>query len=125
MATVSEWRAELQTRLSTVVRSAYAVWPRQIAVPAAIVRLTSAAYGADMSGDLTLTFDVIVLATEAKDFERDSHALDAYLDAGGSGSIVGALEDGQVRVSGFTEYGIHEVNGVPYIGCRFSVEVFA
>jgi hypothetical protein len=125
MATVTEWRALLQSRLAGVVRNAHDVWPKAINPPAAVVRLVSATYGNDFGGDMTLTFDVILLVCTLTDFERGSRALDAYLNPSGPQSVAAALEDGQVRVSGFTDYGIHEVNNVAYMGARFQVEVFA
>jgi hypothetical protein len=125
MATVSEWRALLQSRLAGVVRNAHDVWPKAINPPAAVVRLVSATYGNDFGGDSTLIFDVILLVCQATDFERDSRSLDAYLNPNGQKSVVAALEDGQVRVAGFADYGIHEANGGQFMGVRFQVEVFA
>jgi hypothetical protein len=126
MAGVSEWRTTLQTRLATIVgQRAYAYWPTQINTPAAIVRLVSGEYGADMGGGYGLTFDVLLFVGTATDFARDLAALDPYLDPDGSKSVVAALEDGQIAVTGFADVGVHEANGNPYIGVRFRVGVLA
>jgi hypothetical protein len=124
MAGVSTWRATLQTRLATVVgQRAYAYWPTQINTPAAIVRLTNGEYVTD--GSTNLAFDVLLFVGPVGELSRDLAALDAYLEPSGSKSVVAALEDGQVAVTGFSEAGIHEANGVQYVGARFRVEVLA
>ncbi|HET6498157.1 MAG TPA: hypothetical protein VFH17_03780 [Coriobacteriia bacterium] len=122
MATVTEWRTEIQTRLSTVVgQRAYAVWPRQISTPAAIVRFVDGT-PADMSDGWDYRFDVLLFARLFDDISRGSAELDEYLP-GGQNDVTAALGGDAVEVESIGEYGTHEANGTQYMGMRVRVKV--
>ena len=135
MASFSTVRTALAARLATISSlHAYDTIPGTVEVPAAIVTIppgqfvtydTAMARSAD-----DLTFSILLLVSPADDAIAQD-ALDAYLAGTGTSSIKTAIEGDPdlgntadyVAVGGAADYGLHEVAGISYWGCRFSVAV--
>jgi hypothetical protein len=135
MASFSAVRTALATRLATITSlHVYDTIPGTVEVPAAIVTVpsgqfvtydTAMARGAD-----DLTFSVLLLVSPADDGIAQD-ALDAYLAGSGALSIKTAVEGDPdlgntadyVVVSGASDYGLHDVAGISYWGCRFPVTI--
>jgi len=122
---VSTIRTNLQTALATISGlRAYATWPDQIITPCALIRVTRIVYGETLDAGRDVFLEIILLAAPSgQGLERAQAKLDAYLDQSGTSSLVATVETGQRRVVETTDYGELEVNGVPFIGARFSVQV--
>jgi hypothetical protein len=125
MVAVSTIRTNVQTALATITGlRAHNVWPDQLIAPAALVRVVRVAYAQTEDAMRDVFLEIVLLAAPSgQGIERGQKALDAYLDQSGTKSIVAAVENGQTRVVEMTDYGELEVNGVPYLGCRFSIQV--
>ena len=130
-------RSGLATRVATVTSlqgRTHATFPDRLIVPAAIVSVPSWNFDRDFAGDSTVEAEVLILAAElGKGGERAQARLDAYLDDSGSESVKAAIEGDvtlggvaqSVSVTGWSEYGEVEVNGMAYLGAVLRVEVFA
>ena len=135
MADYSAIRSGLKTRLatsSTFIQVAATV-PDTVSVPAAIVQPGSpvAEYHQAFSNGLErFIFNVLILA-QRFDEEANQTLLDGFLS--GSGSIR-ALIEGDVTLGGTCStcqvvsantYGLVDINDTPFLGCEYSVEVYA
>jgi len=135
MADYSAIRSGLKTRLatsSTFIQVAATV-PDTVSVPAAIVQPGSpvAEYHQAFNNGLELfVFNILVLA-QRFDEEANQTLLDGFLS--GSGSIR-ALIEGDVTLGGTCStcqvvsantYGLVDINDTPFLGCEYSVEVYA
>ena len=135
MADYSAIRSGLKTRLatsSTFIQVAATV-PDTVSVPAAIVQPSSpvAEYHQAFNNGLErFVFNILVLA-QRFDEEANQTLLDGFLS--GSGSIR-ALIEGDVTLGGTCStcqvvsantYGLVDINDTPFLGCEYSVEVYA
>jgi len=135
MADYAAIRSGLKTRLatsSTFIQVAATV-PDTVSVPAAIVQPGSpvAEYHQAFGNGLErFTFKILVLA-QRFDEEANQTLLDGFLS--GSGSIQTIIE-GDVTLNGACStcqvvsadtYGLVDINDTPFLGCEYSVEVYA
>lgn len=137
MADLSAIRAGLAARFATIsaLRYSYTTWPDQIVAPCAITMPREATWREALGGAPTFVFEVTLLAAPWADrgIPRAQEALDAYLDDTGSSSVHAALRGDRTLggtahtadVAGFTNYGAVEVNGIEYLGCILTVNVWA
>jgi len=135
MGTLTEIRDGLKTRLVTITGlNAHARWPDQINAPAALVQATTGTYDEDFEEGLIYRFAVILCAAAAqRGFDSAQSNIDQYIVPTGSKSIKAAIEGDKtlggkadsVRVTGYRDYGILEVNAVQYWGVAFDLEVYA
>lgn len=133
VASLSEVRSALQTRLATISGlRAYSTWPDQVHAPAALVRPVSMRFSETMDDRHTMMFEVILLAAPVGDgLARAQDKLDPYLDESGTSSVRAAIEaDVQlggkaeyVTVTGWRQYASMEVGGVEFLGAIFDVAV--
>lgn len=137
MASVTALRNGIKTRLATISGlTAYARVPKEINVPAAVVRPQPGAaieFDATMGrGSDDFVFIVTVVITDVID-ELGQAELDPYLDGSGAKSIKQVLEvDGtlggvahHLHVAGVVDYGEITYAGRPYIGAEFLIRVTA
>lgn len=131
---LSSIRAALATALTPTGLRASAVWPKNLNYPAAIVVPESAEFYQSGSTSPALTFSIVVVVGPASDsYDRLQTKLDGYLDLSGTASIKATIEtdrtlSGTVQdaiVTGWSEYGEIEANGIMSIGCRFTVLIQA
>lgn len=132
MGSPSAIRSGLKTRLDTITGlNNYATAPGQVVVPAAVVLPGPIEFDATAGrGSDRLNFDILLLVAKATDSLSQEH-LDPYLAGSGSSSVKAAVEaeatlGGEADwtvVSGVSQYGDIEYNGVQYLGARFNVEV--
>jgi hypothetical protein len=135
MADYSAIRSGIKTRLatsSTFIQVAATV-PDTVSTPCAIVQPGSPVADYDLAfnnGLERFVFKVTVLA-QRFDEEANQTLLDGFLS--GSGSIR-ALIDGDLTLGGTCKtcrvvsadtYGVVDVNDTPFLGCDYTVEVFA
>lgn len=135
MGTATEIRDGLKTRLVTITGlNGHARWPDQINLPAAAVEMASGVYDEDFEEGATYRFRVVLLAAALqRGFDAAQSNVDQYIVPTGTKSIKAAIEADKtlggkadsVRVTGFSDYGVLEVNAVQYWGCAFDVEVYA
>lgn len=137
VADLSAIRSGLAARLATLtsLRAAHATWPDQVTTPCAIVMPRSGNWRLALAGVPTFSFEVTLLVAplQQRGLKRAQDELDAYLDDTGAGSVHAAIRGdvtlgGTVStcdVTGFTDYGGLEVNGVEYLGVKIEVEVWA
>lgn len=135
MATISQIRSGIATRLATITGlNTHDIVPSTVNPPAAVV------FGPEIDFDSTMArgsddfrFHIILLVASASD--RDAQELlDSYLAPGGATSVKAAVEGAGgdlggvvdfVRVKEVREYGPQEVNGMSYFGAAVLVEVTA
>ena len=135
MADIAAIRSGLKTRLatsSTFIQVAATV-PDTVSVPAAIVQPGSPVveYHQTFGNGLErFLFKVLVLA-QRFDEEANQTLLDGFLS--GSGSIQTLIE-GDTTLGGTCSvcqvvsadtYGLVDINDTPFLGCEYSVEVYA
>lgn len=131
MASVSAIRDGLQARLATISGlRAFDLVKGKIPTPCAFVRPdTNVVQTYDGSTDWTFTVDVYVSLNSMR---AAQDALDAYLP-GGAKDVKAAIEndptlDGAVdsaRCDFNGSYGIKEIDDMVFLGCEFTVEVYA
>lgn len=135
MATISQIRTGLKTRLETISGLRVSEYvTHQVNLPQAIIgnirRPFHQTFGSP--GDSHVTVDVIVLAGKPdKDLKRGQASLDAYCDAEGDNSILDAIEK-DCTLGGVVDdlevkscdQGMIEFNDEKYIGATFTVEVY-
>ncbi len=135
MADLALITAGIKTRLATIsglhVSSEV---PDQINYPAAWPRLTHVVYNEDFGGDITLVFEVnLAVAGAQVGLARGQALLWPYLNPTGASSIKAAIEAGptlggsadSVAVGSVADISTYELNGVPYVGAKLQLEVYA
>jgi len=135
MADYSAIRSGLKTRLatsSTFIQVAATV-PDTVSPPCAIVSPGAPVADYDLAFNNGLERFIFKLTVLAQRFDEEANQdlLDGFLS--GSGSIR-ALIDGDLTLGGSCKtcrvvsadtYGLVEINDTPYLGCDYTVEVFA
>jgi hypothetical protein len=133
MATITQVRDAIAARLQTITSlNVYATVADSVMVPAAIVG-TPATIEYDYTfsaANLRLTIPVRILAARVQeDFAQDT--LDAYISYSGASSIPAAFATDPMlnntaltsRITEARNYGVYEVEGIPYLGVEFVLEV--
>lgn len=127
---ISARRADLMTKLKTITGlHVHDAWPEpaNINPPCAIVwGPTSRALDTE-DGGCTRNWEIALLVDGADRVKvRGQRALDAYLDESGDHSVIEAVEDSQIAVTGWADYGASDVGTeTEMIGVRFSIEELA
>jgi hypothetical protein len=136
MATISELRAGLVDRLSTIQGlQVYGAEPGSITPPAAVVVTPSITYHASFAADGALkqySFRIMVLVAQGL-LDEAAHSLDEFADPTGVRSIRAAVEadttlNGYAEsliVTDFRPLNAEEVASLQYWGGSFDVTVYA
>lgn len=135
MATISQLRAGLKTRLATISGlRAYDKWPGNVTPPGAIVMPVDGEYDQVMGDnpDTVYKFEV-TLAVQLGSYETAQDKLDEYVNPAGARSVRAAINGDRTLggvadatwVRRFREYGTLDINGKDYAGVIFDVEVSA
>lgn len=135
MASISAIRDGIKARLATITGlRTYDVWPDQLHVPCVLVKPSNGTFRETLGGVPSARFELILLVHPFQvGIARGQDRLDPYLDDTGSQSIHAALRGdvtlgGAVHTcdpAGWRDYGVLEVNGVPYLGATIDLEVWA
>lgn len=136
MATLTQIRDDLATRLAVIPRlNCYARIRDLVEPPAAVVGMPAPleynlTYG-PTGGAYVIPVRLLVARFDA---EAAQEALDDYIAPTGSLSVKRAVEDAAVAidsnwdtvtVSRVSEFGVYRVGDIDYLGCEFTVEVTA
>lgn len=133
MGSVAAVRQGLKERLEVIPGlNSYATVPGTIVTPCAWVVPGSPAIEFDETmgrGSDQFNFAIVLAVSRTDKLAQEQ--LDPYLEGSGEFSVKAAIEGGGtlggiadwVRVSSVSSYGEIEVNGIPYLGARFNVEV--
>ena len=134
MATLSQIRADLATRLAAITGlTAYAQIPDMVDEPAAVVGMPEEVlYDLTFSNTFATWTIPVRLYVGRADAEAAQDLLNPYLASTGTQSIKRAVEDRTVaitsgwhvvRVAAAREFGVYRVGDVDYLGCEITVEV--
>ena len=133
MADIAAIRAGIKTRLatsSTFVQIA-ATMPDTVSPPAAVIDLQSVSYDQSFGNGLELLTFIITVITQRFDPAANQALLDGLVSGSGAvrALIAGDLTlDGSCstcQLSQMTDYGLISVNETDYMGCSFTLEVYA
>lgn len=135
MATVSQIRTALATRLATIPGlTTYATIPATPQAPCVLIRPDQQEYDLTLANAAdTARYELTLLAVPVgSPFDIAQDIVDAYLPRTGTYSIKAAIEGDKtlggvvdaVRVTGWREYGSISYGGTEYFGVRFAVEVW-
>ena len=132
MSTIGSLRDAIQVRLATITGlHAHDLWPSPIITPAAMVMPANVGLDAVFSGEQFDGFDVVV-AVQAANLRIAQDAMDPYISRSGTSSIQVALEGDKTLggaaqfliFDGVQEYGISEIDDVPYLIARIGIRVW-
>lgn len=135
MASVSQIRAGLKTRLATISGlRAHDTWPGNFSPPGAIVMPVGGEYDQVMGDnpDTVYKFEITVGVQLGK-YETAQDKVDEYVSPAGARSVRAAINGdrtlGGIAVKSwvrrFRDYGTLDINGNEYAGVIFDVEVYA
>ena len=133
MATLTELRDGLKTRLATISGlHAYAEFPDQVVTPAAIVRPLHGRFRSALSGHPQTAFEILMVVSLPR-LDKAQDALDPYLSETGAQSIFAALEADRTlggvaddilvgtADQDWRDYGGVTLGGVEYLSARIDV----
>ena len=132
MSTIGALRDALQVRLATISGlHAHDVWPSPLITPSAIVMPAGVGLDGVFSGEQFDGFDIVV-AVQAANLRIAQDAMDPYISRSGASSVQAALEGDKtlggaaqfVIFDGWQEYGISEIDDVPYLIARAGLRVW-
>lgn len=120
-------RATLETSLqNTGLTRVYPEETEQAQPPCFVIGNPTGTYDDDFDGGLTYVFPVVLLISRAPGGDRAIRDIDPYIQTDGTASVPHAVNVGQQRVIGFTNFGGGYTIGTDeFVGVTFEVHVLA